>query len=184
MGDHSPLGTPVNGGVRPHRWQVVVGSAAGLLLVIMVLLYYLYYPPAAGREQPIPFSHHLHAGVKQISCLVCHPDAADGPRSGVPPLQTCMLCHERIIINYPPIADLREHFAEGKPVEWVRINALPEYVYFNHQMHVLHGVDCSRCHGDVKEMDRVKLPQDWAMGICVQCHRDNGVTHTCYTCHR
>lgn len=167
-----------------NRWQVAVGSAAGVLTVAMVLLYYLFYPGPLGKEQPIPFSHRLHAGVKHISCLFCHPGAAEGPRAGVPPLQTCMLCHKHIIVHYPEIADLRQHFFDNVPVEWVRVNDLPDFVYFDHQMHLLRGVDCGHCHGDVRGMDRIRQPQSFTMGFCVQCHRDNGVSHTCYTCHR
>ncbi len=167
-----------------RRWEVRLAWIGGLVTLVMVLMYYFYYPYAAGKEQPIPFSHRLHAGVKEIGCLMCHTGAAEGPRAGVPPLQTCMLCHDRIIIHFPPIADLRAHFYGDKPVEWVRINALPEFVFFDHQMHVVHGVDCSHCHGNVKEMDRIKPPQKINMGFCIQCHRDYKVSHTCYTCHR
>lgn len=167
-----------------NRWQVILGTAAGLLTVAMVLLYYLLYPGALGQEQPIPFSHRLHAGVKHISCLFCHPGAAEGPRAGVPPVQTCMLCHDHIIIHFPPVAEERQRFAEGKPVEWVRVNKLPDFVYFDHEMHLLRGIDCGHCHGDVHDMDRIKQPQEFTMGFCVQCHRDNGASHTCYVCHR
>jgi len=184
MDAQSPRRAPHGNGNGWRHWEVALGCAAGLLTLVMVLLYYFYYPLAAGTEQPIPFSHHVHAGVKQIGCLVCHPGAAEGPRAGVPPLQTCMLCHDRVITHFPPIADLRRHFAEGMPVAWVRVNALPEFVYFDHQMHVLRGVDCSRCHGDVKEMDRIKLPQTINMGFCMTCHREYKVPHTCFTCHR
>ncbi len=169
---------------RSHRWQVALGSAAGLLTVAMALLYYLLYPSALGKEQPIPFSHRIHAGVKHISCLMCHPGAAEGPRAGVPPLQTCMLCHEHIIIHYPEVADLRQHYDDGVPLQWARVNELPEFVYFDHEMHLLRGFDCSHCHGNVREMDRIKQPQKFTMGFCVQCHRDNGAAHKCSVCHR
>jgi hypothetical protein len=167
-----------------HGWQVALGSAAGLLTVAMALLYFLLYPSALGKEQPIPFSHRLHAGVKVISCLFCHPGAALGPRAGVPPLQTCMLCHDHIIIHYPEVAEERKLFAEGRPVEWVRVNDLPEFVYFDHQMHLMRGIDCGKCHGDVRAMDRIKQPQEFTMGFCIQCHRDNSAPTGCYGCHR
>jgi hypothetical protein len=169
---------------RTHRWQALVAACAGLLTVAMVLLYYFAYPSALGQEQPIPFSHRVHAGDKQISCLMCHAGVLHGARAGVPPLQTCMLCHDHIIKHFPPIEEERQAFAEGRPVEWVRINALPEFVYFDHPMHVIHGIDCSKCHGDVKAMDRIKPPQTINMGFCMTCHREYNVSHTCYTCHR
>jgi Cytochrome c7 and related cytochrome c len=169
---------------RSRRWQVTLGSAAGLLTAAMAVLYFLAYPGAIGKEQPIPFSHRIHAGVKDISCFFCHPGAADSPRAGVPPLQTCMLCHDHIIRHFPPVAEERRMFAEGKPVEWVRVNHLPEFVYFDHQMHLLRGIDCGRCHGDVRAMDRIKQPQEFTMGFCIQCHRDNDAPTKCYVCHR
>ncbi len=183
MSEHTPQGN-ANEQVSSHRWQVALGSAAGLLTVAMALLYYLLYPSALGKEQPVPFSHRIHAGVKQISCFMCHPGAAEGPRAGVPPLQTCMLCHEHIIIHYPEVADLRRHYNDGVPVEWARVNELPEFVYFDHGMHLLRGIDCGHCHGDVRAMDRIKQPQKFTMGFCVQCHRDNGAAHKCSVCHR
>jgi hypothetical protein len=150
----------------------------------MVWGYYLYYPTVAGPQQPIPFSHRFHAGEKQISCLMCHTGAVDTPRAGLPPLETCMLCHKRIITTYPQIKELREHYEAGQPIEWVRVNHLPEFVYFNHEAHIRRGVDCSKCHGDVSAMDRVVPSPELLMGFCVQCHRDENVSHDCLVCHR
>ena len=95
-----------------------------------------------------------------------------------------MLCHERIIITHPEIRNLREHFYRGDPVEWVRVYTLPEFVYFNHEAHIRRQVDCGRCHGDVRSMDRIIPAHEINMGFCVQCHRDNGVSHDCLMCHR
>ncbi len=95
-----------------------------------------------------------------------------------------MLCHERIITHHPYIKVLREHYEGNRPVEWVRVNDLPEFAYFSHQMHLYRGVDCGRCHGDVKGMDRIALAQSFKMSFCVQCHRDNQVSHDCLACHR
>jgi predicted CXXCH cytochrome family protein len=105
-------------------------------------------------------------------------------RSGVPPLETCLLCHSRIIVDHPEIVKLRAYYDAGKPVEWVRVNDLPDFVYFDHSAHVRAGFDCGRCHGDVAGMDRVWLVHDFQMGFCVQCHRDNGFSHDCLICHR
>ena len=173
---------------RAVRWlrrrELVVALAAGLLIAAVTLGYVCFYPAEAPPVQPIPFSHRLHAGVKEIGCVVCHPGTLDADRAGVPPLQTCMLCHERIIITYPPIRDLRRHYEQGVPVEWERVNRLPEYVYFTHRVHIYRGFDCGRCHGDVKAMDRVEQPQEFTMGFCIQCHRDFGASHDCFLCHR
>ena len=169
---------------RLRRAAAWLGVGTLLIVLGMVLLYYFYYPSRIGKEQPIPFSHRVHAGDKEISCLMCHTTVTEDARAGIPPLESCMLCHKRIIVTYPQVKELREHYFRNEPVEWVRVNDLPDYVYFDHSMHVLRGFDCGQCHGDVKSMDRIVQPQEFTMGYCVQCHRDNGASHDCNICHR
>jgi len=106
------------------------------------------------------------------------------PHSGVPPVETCLLCHSRIIVDHPEIVKLRAYYDQGKPVKWARVNDLPDFVYFDHAAHIGAAFDCGRCHGDVAGMDRVWYVHDFQMGFCVQCHRDNNVSHDCLTCHR
>ena len=174
----------------------LVGITALLLIALLAAGYYLYFPSQLGPEQPISFSHRVHATDKQISCVFCHPDSINGERSGVPPVQTCMLCHSRIISTHPQIQQLWGYYQRREPVPWVRVNDLPDYVFFNHQIHTRRGYDCSRCHGDIAGMDRVRMVT-WKevgasekgadpvkMGFCIQCHRDNGGSHDCFTCHR
>lgn len=169
------------GWVRAAWWAV----AATILGTTAAIAYLQYYPSDLGPQQPIPFSHHFHVATKDISCFMCHSQAAVQDRAGVPPLETCMLCHKQIIVNYPPIRKLREHYDTARPVEWVHVNnRVPEFVYFSHQRHVRSGIDCGQCHGDVTEMDRIKAPFEFTMGFCVQCHRDNNFSHDCLTCHR
>ena len=176
---------PAPGQTRHQRdWvSALLAVAAGALLALTAVLYYRV-PPAVGKPQPIPFSHRLHAGDKQIGCFFCHPGTMTTERAGVPPLQTCMQCHQRIIVDYPPIQDLRRHYLQGIPVEWERVNDVPDFVYFDHEAHIMKGVDCGTCHGNVKAMDRIVPAHDLNMGFCVQCHRDNGVSHDCLICHR
>ncbi len=151
----------------------------------MALAYYYYFPTELGPAQPIPFSHRFHVDTKKLSCLMCHSGAVNTDRAGVPPLETCMLCHKRIIVTNPWIQSLREHYDAGVPIEWVHANnRVPEFVYFSHQRHVRSGIDCGTCHGDVAHMDRVYTPIRIQMGFCVQCHRDNNFSHDCLVCHR
>ncbi len=169
------------------RWWCLGGALAvfGLVSAGIAACLILRPPDAAGApQQPIPFSHAFHVGSKNLSCLLCHTGVRDADRAGIPPLSTCMLCHQSIIITHPQIARLRQHYAAGDPVRWVRVNQLREFVYFSHQRHIRAGFDCSRCHGDVRGMDRIKLVHDFQMGFCVQCHRDNNYSHDCYICHR
>ena len=146
--------------------------------------YYHYFPRQLGPAQPIAFSHRVHVTDKQLNCLFCHSGALDTPRATVPPLETCLLCHSRILTQYPEIVKLRQAYEAGRPVAWVRVNDLPDYVFFDHERHVRGGIDCGQCHGDVAAMDRVTSVQPFEMGFCVQCHRDRGYSHDCLVCHR
>jgi len=158
--------------------------AAGIVTVVGLAVFgAMYYPAEIGAKQPISFSHRVHAGDKQIGCLMCHPGALKTAVAGLPPLQTCMLCHSRIIIHYPEIERVRKHYDQAEPIWWVRVSTLPDLVHFDHSMHLTSGVDCGKCHGDVKAMDRIVLHQKFIMGFCIQCHRENNATHDCFTCH-
>ncbi|TGU74737.1 cytochrome C [Geomonas terrae] len=167
------------------RWASYAAATAILASALAALVYLnRLYPVGLGPRQPIPFSHRVHAGIKQISCFMCHDSATRSSRAGVPPLETCLLCHSRIIRNYPWIARLRGHVAQNRPVVWERVNWLPEFVYFDHSMHLMRGVDCGHCHGDVRQMDRVAKARKFEMGFCIRCHKVNRVTHDCFVCHR
>jgi hypothetical protein len=176
-------------GNRPHR---SLRAPLGIVLTVLALVafgwggyaYYGMYKAHLGPEQPISFSHHFHVTSKQISCIFCHGGVTDAPRAGIPPVETCMLCHSHIIIHHPQIQRLTRYYQAGVGVPWVRVNKLPEFTFFNHQRHIRKGFDCSRCHGAVDQMDRVALVQDFTMGFCVQCHRDENYSHDCYICHR
>lgn len=195
-------------GRRSRRATFVLVAFVGLLLVAMAGYRGWYLPHRLGPQQPIPFSHRLHAGDKQIGCFFCHPGAAMGPDAGVPPIETCMLCHQRIITDYPQIRRLRSYYDAGDaaagwnipapvvfaccrecdarsgPLAWTRVFELPDYVYFDHEAHVRRGVDCGRCHGDVKAMDRLTAPREFTMGFCMRCHRAEDAPRDCATCHR
>ncbi len=157
---------------------------AVVLLAIMAIAYNFVFPAQIGKAQPVPFSHRFHVTEKKLSCLMCHPGAISREVAGIPPLETCMLCHQHVIIHYPEIVKVRDHYQERKPIEWVRINNLPDFVYFNHQVHVRSGYDCGKCHGDVAHMDRIVQVHPFKMGFCVECHRQENASHDCLICHR
>lgn len=157
---------------------------SGFVMALAVWGYYLYYPSIAGKLQPISFSHRVHATDKKISCVFCHPGVLRSPRAGVPALETCMLCHSKILLHHPEIEKLRKHYEKRIPVMWERVNTIPDFVYFNHEMHVRKGFDCGKCHGAVAQMDRVVEVYALTMGFCVQCHRDQQASHDCLMCHR
>jgi len=156
---------------------------ASVLIIVLVVLGVAYYPWWIGPAQPIPFSHRIHAGTREIGCLFCHSGALISSVASMPPLETCMLCHKRIIPHYPEIERVRRSYQQGQPIAWVRVSNLPDHVHFNHSMHLVANVDCGTCHGNVRAMDRIVLRQEFNMGFCIQCHRDNDATHDCFTCH-
>jgi hypothetical protein len=169
------------GRIRPKTILILAVALVASTALTAVLA--ASYPWSLGPKQPIPFSHRVHAGTKQIGCLFCHPGALKTPVPGLPPLETCMLCHSRIIIHYPEIEKVRRHYVEKDPIWWVRVTSIPDYAHFDHSMHLAAGFDCSRCHGDVKAMDRIVLPQKIIMGFCINCHRKEGASHDCFVCH-
>lgn len=122
--------------------------------------------------QPIPYSHALHAGKLGIDCRYCHNTVEKTGFASLPATQTCMNCHTKIRKDSPLLEPLRESWTSGKPVQWVKVHNLPNYVYFNHSAHVNHGVGCVECHGRIDRMDVVAQQQPLSMGWCLECHRE------------
>jgi len=125
-----------------------------------------------ARSQPVQFSHKHHAGDDGIDCRYCHTTVETSSFAGMPPTATCMNCHSQLFADSPFLEPVRESFKTGKPIEWTRVYDLPDYVYFNHSIHVRKGVGCSTCHGRVDRMPLtwsvVSLHMEWCLG----CHRD------------
>jgi hypothetical protein len=122
--------------------------------------------------QPVPFEHSLHAGQLGIDCRYCHAGVEKSGTSSVPAAQTCMNCHSAIKTQSPLLEVVRQSYQTGDPVPWVKIHAVPDYVYFNHSVHVNRGVSCVECHGKVNEMKVVHQDQPHSMSWCLDCHRN------------
>jgi menaquinone reductase, multiheme cytochrome c subunit len=122
--------------------------------------------------QPVAYSHKLHAGNLGMDCFYCHSTVERSWYAAVPATETCMNCHVRVRKDGPRLAKVRESHATGKPIPWVEIHKLPDYVYFNHQAHVQSGVSCVSCHGRVDQMIEVKQVQPLTMAWCLDCHRN------------
>jgi hypothetical protein len=122
--------------------------------------------------QPVPFEHSLHAGQLGIDCRYCHAGVEKSATSSVPSAQTCMNCHSTIKTQSPLLEVVRQSYQTGDPVPWVKIHAVPDYVYFNHSVHVNRGVSCVECHGKVNEMAVVHQDQPHSMSWCLDCHRN------------
>ena len=171
---------------REHgRRRALVGGAIAFAVALLVGLpaWRLAYPYGVGPQQPLPFSHRVHAGDKQISCLFCHPYADRAPYAGLPATGECLLCHDKIIPDFPPIQDLKTYYRNGEPIPWVRVYRLPDFAHFDHRLHLRQGIDCGRCHGDVKAMDRIFPNERIRMGFCIDCHRQKQASTECFRCH-
>jgi|SRR6478735_3410523 len=124
-------------------------------------------------QQPIAFPHKIHAGDNKIPCLYCHSAARTSRHAGIPPANVCMNCHSIMEKQTVEIEKLKEAVQLQRPIRWVKVHNLPDFVYFNHSQHVVSGVACQSCHGPVETMDRVKQASPLTMGWCLQCHRQN-----------
>jgi menaquinone reductase, multiheme cytochrome c subunit len=122
-------------------------------------------------QQPVAYSHALHAGKLGLDCRYCHNTVERTAAAAIPPTQTCMNCHTRIRAEGVKLAIVRDSAKSGLPIHWVRVHDLPDYVYFNHSAHVTRGVPCASCHGRVDQMDVITQVQPLSMGWCLDCHR-------------
>ncbi len=152
----------------------------------------------APPEQPIRFSHKVHAGDNLIGCTACHGYAERGPVAGIPSMARCQGCHKFVKADeHDPavtaeIKALLQKLEEGTAIEWVRVHRVPDHVYFTHQRHVLAGVRCQECHGEVERMETMRQVSPLTMGWCLECHQRKqaerpaeraGLTD-CWTCHK
>lgn len=179
---HAPEETPPS---PPKRFAFPRWSNYALPAIVCAILGgALYMPVAVGLgfspkttavgyapEQPVPYSHALHVGKLGLDCRYCHNTVESAAFAAIPPSQVCMNCHSTIWKDSPRLAPIRESFATGKPVEWVKIHDLPDYAFFNHSAHVNRGVGCVSCHGRIDQMDVVQQVSPLSMGWCLDCHR-------------
>lgn len=161
--------------MRQH-WRITTIVVVLILFGCWKLLdvgYNVGYSP----EQPLPFSHKLHAGINHIPCQYCHAGVDRSRLSIMPPLNVCMGCHAVVASNTAPIQKLKAAYEANKPIQWVRVYDLPEFVYFQHRWHIAAGISCQTCHGPVQQMDQVKQEYQWTMGECLNCHRNDNLLH-------
>jgi len=123
-------------------------------------------------EQPVQFSHQHHAGGIGIECRYCHTSVEVSPSAGIPPTKTCINCHSQIWNQSPYLEPVRASFRDDRPLEWIRVHDLPDFVYFNHSIHVRKGVGCETCHGRVDRMPLMYQAKSLQMEWCLDCHRD------------
>lgn len=136
-----------------------------------------YFTPKYSRAgyqpvQPVPFSHKVHAGQLGIDCRYCHNGVEKSWFSNLPGASTCMNCHNQVLKDDPRLALVRESATNNTPIPWVQIHKLPDYAYFNHEVHVRRGISCVECHGRVDQMDQVRQVKSFSMSFCLECHRN------------
>ena len=169
--------------MRRNRTVILVTLAS--LGFTAAFLYFFYAGPQAalGPQQPIPFSHNVHAGVKQIQCQYCHPYVGYSKFPGIPPVEKCLHCHAYIIPKFPWIQKEHDYYNTATPTPWVKVNYVPEHVFFNHQRHINSKVACELCHGEVRQEHRLPT-KVWRMGMCLECHKARNATVDCWlSCH-
>lgn len=125
-----------------------------------------------AREQPVPFSHKHHVGDIGIDCRYCHTSVEESPFAGIPATDTCMTCHSVLWKDAPILEPVRESHRTGEPIRWTRVHDLPDFVFFDHSIHVEKGIGCNTCHGDVDEMPLMWRENSLHMEWCLECHRN------------
>lgn len=157
------------------KWSLV--GAQVLVLGALFLLNQAfrsdYYTLAdVVREQPVPFSHEHHVRGLGIDCRYCHTSVEFSSVAGIPPTETCMSCHSQIWTNAAILEPVRSSFKTGEPLKWNRVHDLPDFVYFNHSIHISKGIGCESCHGRVDQMPLMRAGSPLNMAWCIDCHRD------------
>src|SRR6185312_10769703 len=164
-----------------HRSANVISRAsiyAGIFTLAFVLWFCITlqrspYVTYAGvvRPQPVPFSHEHHVAALGLDCRYCHTSVEKSAFAGISPTKTCMNCHSQIWTNAAILEPVRASFRNDTPLTWTRVNDLPDFVYFNHQIHVRQGVGCATCHGPIDKMPLVYQAKPLLMEWCLDCHR-------------
>jgi hypothetical protein len=154
----------------------IFGAAFLAAAALWLTLEFSRSPYATGegvvRSQPVPFSHQHHVGGMGIDCRYCHTTVETSAFAGIPPTEVCMNCHKEIWKDSPMLEPVRASYRTGEPLQWWRVHDLPDFVYFDHSIHVSKGVGCVECHGQVNEMPLIKRGSSLQMKRCLDCHRD------------
>ncbi len=185
-------------GDRQFRW-LVLALLLGPWVLAGSLMAWVRRPAATGEdrlvEQPVPFDHRIHAQGLRIDCRYCHAGALRSRYAGLPPTEACVSCHNPVLLESATFAPVRASLATGRAIPWRRVHRLPDFVFFNHAVHLAAGFTCTSCHGAVDTMQVVRQVEPLTMRWCLDCHRaqSTGADHQtgdrrrlthCSTCHR
>ena len=170
-GEHRYFGPAANTVAR-----LIVVGVVGLAAVGSLIAYEVFRSPVVTQAgivepQPVPFSHKHHVGDDGIDCRYCHATVESSAFAGMPATETCMNCHSQIWTDSPMLEPVRASFRTGEPLHWKRVHNLPQFVYFDHSIHVAKGVGCSTCHGRIDQMPLTYQYAPLTMEWCLACHR-------------
>lgn len=154
-------------------------SLFGVLVTVVLLGWFVMllqrsdYQTGANANvtQPVQFSHAHHVGGVGLDCRYCHTSVEQSSFANIPPTKTCMNCHTQIFNEAPILEPVRESFRTDKSLEWIRVHDLPDFVYFNHSIHIKKGVGCETCHGRIDQMQGIQQVSSLQMEWCLDCHR-------------
>jgi hypothetical protein len=166
--------------IFPRNANALARTSLAILLTLVLIAGWLVFTLMRSSwatkqdefvEQPIQFSHAHHVGGVGIDCRYCHTSVEKSSFAGIPPTKTCMNCHANLWTTAPILEPVRASFKNDTPLNWIRVNDLPDFVYFNHQIHVRQGVGCVTCHGQVDQMPLMYQAKPLLMEWCLDCHR-------------
>lgn len=164
---------------RPNTNTLYRLTFFGGVVALIALLWFFemmqrstyYSNRALVHPQPVPFSHQHHVGGLGLDCRYCHTSVEDSSFAGMPPTKTCMNCHAQMWAHTEMLRPVRESYRSGAPLRWIRTNDLPDYVFFNHSIHIHKGIGCNDCHGPVDRMPMMYAYATLQMEFCLNCHR-------------
>jgi hypothetical protein len=166
------------------RWSVGLVAVVAVLGIGAFGGYKGVSAVMAKPAQPLLFSHRVHVQTAKLDCTFCHRDALTSQDPGIPAVEQCMACHSVVSMGNPDIDKVRAAWANKQPLDWARVNRLPDHVQFVHNAHIQAGFTCQTCHGDVGSMVQVQKVRSLKMGDCMSCHRQNNAPTECSTCHK
>lgn len=165
-------------GPKTNFYVRIVLIGAGAATIVLVALIWILpntgYATGIGFTpmQPVPFSHQHHVSGLGLDCRYCHTSVEESADAGMPATHICMTCHSQIWTNASILAPVRESLAESRPIHWNRVYTLPDYVYFDHSIHIAKGIGCTECHGPIGDMPLTYKATSLDMGWCLDCHRN------------
>lgn len=148
----------------------IIAALGGIIYVVQGSPFVTY--AGLRKPQPVPFSHQHHVAGLGIDCRYCHTSVENSSFAGIPPTKTCMNCHSQIWAQSPYLEPVRESFRSDRSLQWTRVHDLPDFVYFDHSIHVNKGVGCETCHGRVDQMPLISQHPTLQMSWCLECHRN------------